>query len=99
MRVPFPALALWAGCPDTGPQAVLPVAPKPIQRAEVPVAPAKQRRAFAGAVRARREADIAFRASGRIAARRVDRDAVVTEGQEFARIDPAVIAQPSAAAP
>ena len=92
MRVPFPAfavLALLAGCRDAGPQAAVAEAPKPIQVAEIHFAPAEQPRAFAGVIRARREADIAFRAGGRIQARLVDVGSRVTAGQEIARIDPA----------
>lgn len=95
MRVPFPALAalaLLTACRDAGPQAAAPEAPKPVQVAEIRFAPAEQPRAFAGVVRARREADIAFRAGGRIAARLVDVGATVTAGQELARLDPADIA-------
>ncbi len=92
MRVPFTAvaaLALLAGCRDQGPQAAEAEPPKPVQAAEIRFTPAEQPRAFAGVIRARREADIAFRAGGRIQARLVDVGSRVTAGQEIARIDPA----------
>ena len=95
MRVPIltlAALALLAGCRDPGPHAAEAEAPKPIQVADIRFAPAEQPRAFAGVIRARREADLAFRAGGRIAARLVDMGATVTAGQDLARIDPTDIA-------
>lgn len=95
MRVPaliLVSLTLLAGCRDPGPQAAEAVAANPIQVAEIRFAPAEQPRAFAGVIRARREADLAFRAGGRIAVRLVDMGATVTAGQELARIDPTDIA-------
>nr|WP_246514258.1 efflux RND transporter periplasmic adaptor subunit [Neoroseomonas soli] len=80
-------------CREPGPQAAASAeAPKPVQVAEIRYAPAEQPRAFAGVVRSRREADIGFRAGGRIAERLVDVGAMVTAGQELARLDPADIA-------
>ncbi|BDG71280.1 efflux RND transporter periplasmic adaptor subunit [Roseomonas fluvialis] len=95
MRAALLALALLAflpACRDAAPQVAAPEPPRPVQVAEIRFAPAEQPRAFAGVVKARREADIAFRAGGRIAARLVDVGAVVTAGQELARLDPADIA-------
>lgn len=95
MRVPalaLASLAFLAACRDSGPQATEAESPKPIQVAEIRFAPAEQPRAFAGVIRARREADLAFRAGGRIAARLVDMGATVTAGQDLARIDPTDIA-------
>jgi RND family efflux transporter MFP subunit len=80
MRAALPALALLAACGEPAP------------RAEIRFAPADQPRAFAGVVKARREADLAFRAGGRIVVRLVDVGAVVAAGQELARLDPADIA-------
>jgi multidrug efflux system membrane fusion protein len=95
MRAALPtlaALALLSACRDGGPQAAAPEPPRPVQVAEIRFAPAEQPRAFAGVVKARREADIAFRAGGRIAVRLVDVGAAVRAGQELARLDPADIA-------
>lgn len=95
MRRALPALALLAAlpaCRDGTPQTAAPEPPRPVQVAEIRFTPAEQPRAFAGVVRARREADIAFRATGRIQARLVDVGAVVAAGQELARLDPADIA-------
>jgi RND family efflux transporter MFP subunit len=95
MRRALPALALIAvlpACRDGASHAVAPEPPKPVQVAEIRFAPAEQPRAFAGVVRARREADIAFRAGGRVQARLVDVGARVAAGQELARLDPADIA-------
>ncbi len=95
MRAALPALAALAflpACREAAPQVATPEPPRPVQVAEIRFAPAEQPRAFAGVVKARREADIAFRAGGRIAARLVDVGASVTAGQELARLDPADIA-------
>lgn len=95
MRAALPALAalaLLAACRESTPQAAAPEAPKPVQVAEIRFAPAAQPRAFAGVVKARREADIAFRAGGRVALRLVDVGAAVAAGQELARLDPADLA-------
>ncbi len=46
-------------------------------------------RDYAGIIRPRREADMAFRAGGRIIARDVDLGARVRQGQTLARLDPA----------
>lgn len=86
------ALALLPACRDPGPHAAAPEPPKPVQVAEIRFAPAEQPRAFAGVVKPRREADIGFRAGGRIAARLVDVGAMVAAGQELARLDPADLA-------
>ncbi|NMJ42085.1 efflux RND transporter periplasmic adaptor subunit [Roseomonas sp. JC162] len=95
MRRALPALALLAAlpaCRDGAGQAAAPEPPKPVQVAEIRFVPAEQPRAFAGVVKARREADIAFRAGGRVQARLVDVGTIVTAGQELARLDPADIA-------
>jgi RND family efflux transporter MFP subunit len=92
MRAALPVLALLAACGEPGPRAAAPEPPRPVQVAEIHFAPAEQPRAFAGVVKARREADIAFRAGGRIADRLVDVGATVVAGQELARLDPADIA-------
>lgn len=95
MRAVLPALAalaLLSACRESGPGAAASDTPKPVQVAEIRYSSATQPRAFAGVVRSRREADIGFRAGGRIAARLVDVGALVTAGQELARLDPTDIA-------
>ncbi|RAI60218.1 efflux RND transporter periplasmic adaptor subunit [Roseicella frigidaeris] len=63
--------------------------PRPVQVAEVHLAPATEAHAFTGVVRARHEADIAFRAGGRITARLVEVGQKVVAGQPLARIEEA----------
>lgn len=88
-----PAVLALAACKAEGaPDAPRAEAPRPVQVAEVRLAPAEDRRAYTGTVRARREADIGFRVGGRIAARLVDVGAQVTAGQVLARMDPSDIA-------
>lgn len=95
----LPALLLaafaLAGCraeatrADAAPE---PPAPRPVQVAEVRLAPHGETRAWTGVVRARREADVGFRAGGRIVERLVDVGAIVAAGQPLARLDPADLA-------
>ena len=95
MRAALPALVLLVAlpaCRDGAARVDTPEPPKPVQVAEIRFTTAEQPRAFAGVVRARREADIAFRAGGRVQARLVDVGAAVVAGQELARLDPADIA-------
>ena len=61
---------------------------RPVQVVQVSLAPAQSVRGYAGIIRPRREADIAFRAAGRIIARDIDLGAHVQAGQILARIDP-----------
>jgi RND family efflux transporter MFP subunit len=63
-------------------------APRPVQLAEIRHLPADAGPSFTGVVRARREADVALRAGGRIAERLVDLGAEVTAGQILFRLDP-----------
>ncbi|TDH63915.1 efflux RND transporter periplasmic adaptor subunit [Dankookia rubra] len=63
--------------------------PRPVQVAEIHLAPASEARAFTGVVRARREADIAFRTGGRITARLVELGQAVAAGQPLAGLDEA----------
>lgn len=67
-------------------------APLPVQ--VVHPAPIDQAagRSYVGVLRARREADVGFRAGGRVLAREVDVGARVTAGQVLARLDPADLA-------
>ncbi|PWS37900.1 efflux RND transporter periplasmic adaptor subunit [Falsiroseomonas bella] len=87
-------LPLLAACRAEPPaaQASAPPPPRPVQVAEVVLAPAESRVAYTGTVRARREVEVGFRTGGRIAARLVEVGQVVAEGQELARIDPADLA-------
>jgi membrane fusion protein, multidrug efflux system len=61
---------------------------RPVQAVRVALASDTEQRAFAGIVRPRHEADIGFRAGGRIATREVDVGARVVAGQLLARLDP-----------
>jgi RND family efflux transporter MFP subunit len=79
---------LLSGCFDRT-QPTVADAPRPVQVVEVTLAPAKSARAYAGVIRPRREADIGFRAAGRMIAREVDVGARVRAGQTLARLDPA----------
>jgi RND family efflux transporter MFP subunit len=62
---------------------------RPVQVVRVALTDDATERLYAGVVRPRREADVAFRAGGRIATREVDVGAHVTAGQVLARLDPA----------
>jgi RND family efflux transporter MFP subunit len=89
-------LPLLAACRLNGPAAEAsptPAAqPRPVQVAEVQLAPASGTAAFTGTVRARREVDVAFRASGRVVERLVEVGERVEAGQVLARLDPADLA-------
>ncbi|MBX9700276.1 MAG: biotin/lipoyl-binding protein, partial [Acetobacteraceae bacterium] len=89
--LPLLALAVLAGCRAEANRADAPTPPpaRPVQVAEVAFAPMQDSRALTGVVRARREADLGFRAAGRIVERLVDVGATVTTGQPLARLDPA----------
>jgi RND family efflux transporter MFP subunit len=65
---------------------------RPVQVMRVALVASADSRFYAGVVRPKREADIAFRAGGRMAARLVDVGARVTAGQELARLDPVDLA-------
>jgi membrane fusion protein, multidrug efflux system len=84
------ALALGA-CSDRAKPGVE-NAVRPVQVVRVVLRPAGEERAFTGTIRARREADIAFRAGGRMAAREVDLGDRVRAGQVLARLDPTDLA-------
>jgi RND family efflux transporter MFP subunit len=93
---PLLALLALAACLAEGttppPPAAQSEAPRPVQVAEVRFAPAVETRAYTGVVRARREADVGFRAAGRIVERLSDVGARVAAGQALARLDPADLA-------
>lgn len=65
---------------------------RPVQVIRVALTDDAGTRSFAGTVRPRREADVAFRAGGRMVTRLVDTGARVTTGQILARLDPADLA-------
>jgi RND family efflux transporter MFP subunit len=98
MRSAAPLLALLAlaACRAEGTTPPQPAhrseAPRPVQVAEVHFAPVAETRAYTGVVRARREADVGFRAAGRIVERLVDVGARVAAGQALVRLDPADLA-------
>ncbi len=88
------ALPLLAACRVEGPAAEASPAPqpRPVQVAEVRLTSAAGTAAFTGTVRARREVDVAFRASGRVVERLVEVGERVEAGQVLARLDPADLA-------
>jgi len=88
------ALPLLAACqPEIpGAEANPAPAPRPVQVAEVVLAPAASAVAYTGTVRARHEVDLGFRAGGRIAERLVEVGESVVAGQPLARLDPADLA-------
>ena len=65
---------------------------QPVQVVVVALADDEATRAYSGIIRPRREADVGFRAGGRILAREVDIGAHVTAGQVLARLDPTDLA-------
>jgi len=71
-----------------------PAAPTPraVQAARIVLTTAGTERAWTGTVRARREADVGFRAAGRIAVRRVEIGQAVRAGDVLAALDPADLA-------
>jgi multidrug efflux pump subunit AcrA (membrane-fusion protein) len=62
---------------------------RPVQAVRVALASDTEQRAFAGTIKPRREAEVGFRAAGRIATRLVDMGARVRAGDVLARLDPA----------
>ncbi len=64
----------------------------PVQVVVVALADDTATRAYSGVIRPRREADVGFRAAGRILAREVDVGAHVAAGQVLARLDPTDLA-------
>ncbi len=82
---------LLAGCFERA-QPSVENAVRPVQTVRVALATDAESRAFAGTIKPRREADVGFRAAGRIATRAVDVGARVTTGQVLATLDPADLA-------
>ena len=71
---------------------------RPVQLAPVVVGATADTAVFAGEVKPRHEADLAFRIGGKIVERRVDVGATVRRGQPLARLDPADVALQAQAA-
>jgi len=91
MRALLPALAvaLLAACAREAPQ---PEPVRPVLLAKVAVGGTQDVAVFAGEVKPRHEADLAFRIAGKLVERRVDVGATVRRGQALARLDPADVA-------
>jgi membrane fusion protein, multidrug efflux system len=64
------------------------IAARPVQAQKVVLGAAADRSVYSGDVRARYENDLAFRITGKIAARYVDVGATVKKGQALAKLDP-----------
>jgi membrane fusion protein, multidrug efflux system len=75
-----------AGCADKPAPAATPV---PVFVTPVVLDSGKAQRSFTGTIRPRVEADLAFRAPGKVIARQVDLGAAVRAGQVLARLDEA----------
>ncbi len=86
--VAFAGAGLLGGCLERT-QPTVENGARPVQAVRVVLAPQGESRQYPGIVRPRHEADIGFRAGGRIVSRSVDAGAHVTQGQELARLDPA----------
>jgi RND family efflux transporter MFP subunit len=82
---------LLGGCFERT-QASVADAPRPVLAVHALPAPDAAGRAYAGLVKPRREADLGFRAGGRIIARTVDLGARVTQGALLAQLDPTDLA-------
>lgn len=85
----IPAVLLLSACMPQAESSAPPPeeAPRAVQAARIAHLPAEAGPAFTGTLRARREADVAFRAAGRIAERLVDLGAEVTAGQPLFRLE------------
>lgn len=85
-----PLLLLAACLPEarsSAPSAAVEAIPRPVQLAVIRHLPNESGPAFTGTLRPRREAEVAFRAGGRIAERLVDLGAEVEAGQPLFRLD------------
>jgi RND family efflux transporter MFP subunit len=87
----LPLPLLLAACFERT-QASVENATRPVQVVRVALASDSESRAFAGTIRPRHEADIGFRAAGRILSRDVDVGSKVRVGDVLARLDPADLA-------
>jgi membrane fusion protein, multidrug efflux system len=79
------SLAVLTGC--TKPEAAAP-APRPALAYKIKAGAGSETEIYPGEIRARIEADHAFRVGGKIAQRLVDAGAIVKKGQPLARLDP-----------
>ncbi|HEX3350572.1 MAG TPA: efflux RND transporter periplasmic adaptor subunit [Acetobacteraceae bacterium] len=86
------ALPLLLGACFERTQPTVEIVPRPVQALRVALAPEHADRVYAGVIQPRREADIGFRAGGRVTERLVDMGARVIAGQELARLDPVDLA-------
>jgi multidrug efflux system membrane fusion protein len=73
-------------------EASVQVEPRPVQVVTVALTDDADARLYPGTIRPRHEADVGFRAGGRIAERLVDMGARVSQGQVLARLDPTDLA-------
>jgi membrane fusion protein, multidrug efflux system len=87
--------ALMAGC---GEKQAPPDPVRPVVLQQVRIGAPNETSVFAGEVKPRREADLAFRVGGKLIARTVDVGARVRKGQVLARLDPADVALQAEAA-
>ena len=87
--LPMLAVALFAACAR---EASPPEPIRPVVLAKVSVGSAQEIAVFAGEVKPRHEADLAFRIAGKLTERNVDVGAFVRRGQVLARLDPADVA-------
>lgn len=86
MKLPaFLATVLLAACAKTEPP---PEAPRPVLTQTVGAGAPATRDVYSGELRARHEADLAFRVGGKLVSRQVDAGARVARGQALARLDP-----------
>lgn len=79
------ALAVLAGCGEAPPP---PAGPRPVKVAQARAADGAALAVFAGEIRARHEAELAFRVGGKLLARPADLGERVARGQLLARLDP-----------
>ena len=85
----FPLLVFAAGCARQEPPADV---VRPVQLVRASTATAASMAVFAGEVKPRHEADLAFRIGGKIVERKVDVGVAVRRGQLLARLDPSDVA-------
>jgi RND family efflux transporter MFP subunit len=91
-----PAAALMLAACARAPEAEAP--PRAVLVRSVGQAAAGSQAVLTGEVRARHEADLAFRVGGKVVERRVDLGAVVRKGEVLARLDPQDVDQAAASA-
>lgn len=95
---PFLALVVVLAITACAKHESAPEVVRPVQLAPVVIGSMAQSAVFAGEVKPRYEADLAFRIGGKIIERRVDAGAKVAKGQVLARLDPADVALQAQAA-